>query len=184
MKFKILIFGLSFWILIFGFYISFAADPAKYTLIQPLPGFPKEGVSGFGQYVEGLIPFILGLAAVLAVVMIVVGGIEYAVSEAIDAKADAKDRITQAILGLLLALLSYLILYTINPELTKIKFNIPGIGQTVSQPPGGGGSQGQCIQTACLTSTNTYQYQCTQTGTRYNGSSCADAESKCKAGCK
>lgn len=99
---------------------AFAAD---YPLLQPLPTTGRE-VSDFPTYIGRLIPFILGLAAVLAVVMIAIGGIEYAISEAVDAKADAKDRITQAILGLLLALASWLILYTINPDLVRLKLNI------------------------------------------------------------
>ena len=97
-----------------------------YNLLQPLPGVGRT-VDTFPDYITKIIPFILGLAAVLAVVEIVIGGIEYAVTEAIDSKADAIDRIRQAILGLLLALASWLILYTINPELINLKLNIPGL---------------------------------------------------------
>lgn len=128
---NILVLGLSFWILVFGFYISFAAEGVPYVLLQPLPGVGQQ-VSSFPQYVAGLIPFILSLAAVLAVVMIVIGGIQYAISEAIDQKADARDRITQAIFGLLLALLAYLILYTINPQLVNLQLNITPLQQTTT----------------------------------------------------
>lgn len=118
-----------------GFVISVSADEGvKYSLLQPLPGVGQQ-VSSFPEYVKKIIPFILSLAAVLAVVMIVIGGIQYAISEAIDSKADARDRITQAIFGLLLALLSYLILYTINPQLVNLQLTIPGLNQNQTAPP-------------------------------------------------
>ena len=136
---KILTFGLlvlfGIWILSFGFF-AVAGDGVQYNLLQPLPSVGKQ-VSSFPQYIQGLIPFILSLAAVLAVVMIVIGGIQYAISEAVDAKADARDRITQAIFGLLLALLSYLILWTINPQLVNLKLDIKSLQQTTNT---GGGS--------------------------------------------
>src|SRR3989344_2130674 len=108
------------------FLFSLAGTALAYNLLQPLP-VVGQSVESFPDYITKIIPFILGLAAVLAVVEIVIGGIEYAVTEAIDSKADAKDRIRQAILGLLLALASWLILYTINPELINLKLNIPGL---------------------------------------------------------
>ncbi|MDP3934986.1 MAG: hypothetical protein Q8Q46_02110 [Candidatus Giovannonibacteria bacterium] len=106
------------------FLFSLAGTALAYNLLQPLPGVGQT-VDTFPNYIAGIIPFILGLAAVLAVVEIVIGGIEYAVTEAIDSKADAKDRITQAILGLLLALASWLILWTINPALVNLHLTIP-----------------------------------------------------------
>ena len=135
MKNKFWIFGLSFLILVSGFYISSAADGVPYSLLQPLPGVGQQ-VSTFSEYIKNIIPFILSLAAVLAVVMIVIGGIQYAISEAIDSKADARDRITQAIFGLLLALLSYLILWTINPQLVNLQLDIKSLNQntTTTQP--------------------------------------------------
>ena len=111
------------------------ARAVEYNLIQPLPGI--QTVSSFPQYIESALPFILSLAAILAAVMIVVGGVEYAISLSEDGKKLAKSRINNAILGLLLALVSYLILYTINPDLTKLKLdiqNLPSTG-TGTQPP-------------------------------------------------
>lgn len=121
-----------------------AADGVPYNLLQPIPGVGQQ-VSSFPEYVKKIIPFILSLAAVLAVVMIVIGGIQYAISEAIDSKADARDRITQAIFGLLLALLSYLILYTINPQLVNLQLDIKPLQQTTTTDggtSGGGGTTG------------------------------------------
>ncbi|KKS99168.1 MAG: hypothetical protein UV75_C0008G0002 [Candidatus Giovannonibacteria bacterium GW2011_GWA1_43_15] len=136
-------------ILIIIFLFSLAGTALAYNLLQPLPGVGQT-VDTFPDYITKIIPFILGLAAVLAVVMIVIGGIEYAVTEAIDAKADAKDRITQAILGLLLALISWLILSTINPELVNLKLNIPGLPGTQQTGP-------DPISLPC---TNTTQSEC------------------------
>src|SRR3989338_1197038 len=96
------------------------ADAAPYNLLQPLPGVGQT-VSTFVEYVTNLIPFILMLAAVLAVVQIVIGGMEWAFSESILAKGEGKDRIQMALLGLLIALLSYIILNTINPDLVNLK---------------------------------------------------------------
>lgn len=115
---------------IFLFFLTSTA--LAYNLLQPLPGVGQT-VDTFPDYITKIIPFILGLAAVLAVVEIVIGGIEYAVTEAIDAKADAKDRILQAILGLLLALASWLILWTINPALVNLQLNIPGLPSASQQ---------------------------------------------------
>ncbi|QQG42703.1 MAG: hypothetical protein HYW15_00550 [Candidatus Giovannonibacteria bacterium] len=128
MKLKILFIA----ILLFAGAFAFAAD---YNLLQPLP-HTGQSVGDFPTYVGRIIPFILGLAAVLAVVMITIGGIEYAISEAVDAKADAKDRIIQAILGLLLALASWLILWTINPDLVNLKLNIKELPAGPACPPG------------------------------------------------
>ncbi|OGF63946.1 hypothetical protein A2661_02190 [Candidatus Giovannonibacteria bacterium RIFCSPHIGHO2_01_FULL_45_24] len=127
---------------------AFAAD---YNLLQPLP-HTGQSVSDFPTYVGRIIPFILGLAAVLAVVMITIGGIEYAISEAVDAKADAKDRIMQAIFGLLLALASWLILWTINPDLVNLKLNIKELPSTQSGPDHIGlpcTTQSQCAPGFC-----------------------------------
>ena len=117
------------------------ARAVEYNLIQPLPGVQK--VSSFPEYIASILPFILSLAAVLAVVMIVVGGVEYAVSLSEEGKKSARGRINSAIFGLLLALVSYLILYTINPDLTKLKLdiqNLPSTG-TGTQPPLGNTNQ-------------------------------------------
>ncbi len=96
-------------------------EGVKYNLIQPLPGV--QSVAGFPDYVKKIIPFILGLAAVIAVIKIVWAGIKYATSLGNDSTIkEAKEDITQAILGLVLAISSYLILNTINPDLVNLNF--------------------------------------------------------------
>ena len=118
---------------------SSQGGPAIYKLLQPLPGVGQT-VSTFVEYVTNLIPFILMLAAVLAVVQIVIGGMEWAFSESILAKGEGKERITQALYGLLIALLSWLILNTINPDLVNLKLTIPGLPNTNTL--GGAGTGG------------------------------------------
>ncbi len=136
------------------------ATPITYTLQSPPEGITTVGGDNpFGDYLAGAIPFILRLAAVLAVVKIVIGGFEYAVSEAITSKQEAREDITQAVLGLLLALLSYLVLNTINPDLVQLKIpNLKPISQVITLPePGGGGEPPPTIttfSTVCASDTN------------------------------
>ena len=129
----------------------------EYNLLAPLPPIGTQpGIlttTGLDDYLSRAIPFIIALAAVLAVVQITVGGFEYSLSEAITNKSDAKDRMTQATIGLLLALTSYLILYTINPDLIKLQLPISSLSElgissggnapgSTSGSGGGGSSSG------------------------------------------
>src|SRR3989338_4304227 len=134
------------------------ARAVEYNLIQPLPGI--QTVSSFPQYIESALPFILSLAAILAAVMIVVGGVEYAISLSEDGKKLAKSRINNAILGLLLALVSYLILYTINPDLTKLKLDIKELQSpgTTCTPPCDSGEV--CVNNACVTQPSIPRFAC------------------------
>ena len=80
--------------------------------------------SSIAEYLQIIYSFGVAIAGGLAVIMIVFGGIEYMLAEAFTNKTAAKNRITAALIGLLLALCSYALLYTINPELVKLKFNL------------------------------------------------------------
>ncbi|KKT40900.1 MAG: hypothetical protein UW28_C0017G0004 [Parcubacteria group bacterium GW2011_GWA2_44_13] len=108
------------------------ANAAPYNLLQPIQNIQQS--SNIVDYVSGLVPFVIMLAAVLAVVQIVIGGMEWAFSESILAKGEGKDRIQMALLGLLIALLSYIILNTINPDLVNLK--IPQIDTLNVTGPG------------------------------------------------
>ena len=124
---------LGFSILGLGFITPAVAQDA-YNLIQPLPGVGKQ-TTGFLDYVDKLIPFILAFAALAAFVQIVRGGIQRAVSGGNpSAISEANDIIWKAILGLVLALSSYLIIYTINKDLVNLKMFEPLSIQAV---PGG-----------------------------------------------
>lgn len=114
---------LYFYISIFALFLSLSFSANAFTLAQPIPGVSNSGGvtegTTFAEYVVGIMPFIFGLAAVIAVTQLVIGGMQYALSEGLTSKEDAKDRIWAAIWGLLLALLSWLILNTINPNLVN-----------------------------------------------------------------
>lgn len=75
-------------------------------------------------YLQTIYSFGIAIAGALAVIMIVFGGIQYMLSDAFTSKSDAKDKIWAALQGLLLALCSYVLLYTINPEIVKLKFDL------------------------------------------------------------
>ena len=94
-------------------------NAAPYNLLQPIQNIQQS--NNIVDYTNQIVPFIIMLAAVLAVVQIVIGGMEYALSESILAKEAGKDRIQMALLGLFIALLSYIILNTINPDLVNLK---------------------------------------------------------------
>ncbi len=113
-----------------------AAEPSgilNYTPLAPLPGIG--GTSTTGQapntsvdivsYAQGVFRFAIGLAAALAVIMITIGGFEYIGSDVITSKEEGRKKITQALQGLFLVMGAWLILYTINPELVKLRFVVP-----------------------------------------------------------
>ncbi len=97
------------------------------------------------SYLQNIYSFGIAIAGALAVIVIVVAGIEYMVSDAFTVKADAIGRIKAAFYGLGLALGSYVLLYTISPELVKLKFNLtpvsaPGVSSGGSLVTGSGGA--------------------------------------------
>lgn len=77
----------------------------------------------FGKYLNIVIKFFIGMAAVLSMIMIVMGGIEYMTSDLVSSKESGKSKIRNAVLGLLLALGSYTILNTLNPKLLDVCLN-------------------------------------------------------------
>lgn len=69
------------------------------------------GPSNFGQIIQTVTNFVLGLAGAIAVIMIVVGGIMYATSAGNDQQvAKAKNTILGAVVGLIIAVLAYSII--------------------------------------------------------------------------
>lgn len=109
----------------------------SYTLLEPLPGRGKWiGESGgdvvltgnitLSQYLQWLFNFALIATGFLAVLMIVIGGVEFMIGGANESmRKEGKNRISNALWGLLLALGAWLIIYTINPELVKLDFDLP-----------------------------------------------------------
>ena len=85
-------------------------------------GLPSLTGAGPAQVIIWLFYLGLGFIGILALIMIVVGGIEYITGGINPSQQnDAKQRITAAITALILALGSFVILYTINPNLTRLK---------------------------------------------------------------
>ena len=99
----------------------------EYTLLAPVPQLAKdaEGKTDAVTYITGLFKLIVGLAGVLAVIMLIYAGIKYMSTDAFSGKDEAKGIIENAMWGLGLAIAAWLILYTINPKLVEIKFDIP-----------------------------------------------------------
>jgi len=73
-------------------------------------------------YITRLYQFGFGIVGAVALLMIIIGAAKYTLSAGnFTSKDEAKQQITEAIYGILLLFGAYLVLYTINPELTKIK---------------------------------------------------------------
>ncbi|MBI2024382.1 hypothetical protein HYT00_03290 [Candidatus Giovannonibacteria bacterium] len=104
------------------------------AVITPAGGPPNDWLS----YAQFIYPFIISVAAVLAVIMLIVAGLEMmTASEGM--RSDAKQKIQNALLGLLLAVGAYLILNTINPDLLKLKINTSGLRINVQGQSDSGG---------------------------------------------
>lgn len=79
-------------------------------------------IGWIGDYIGALYKYGVGLAAVLSTIMIMVGGFLWLTSAGSpDRVGKAKEFITSALTGLVLALFSFMILYTVNPEIVKLK---------------------------------------------------------------
>ena len=130
--------------------IAQAAATSNYVLLEPLPGVSTDTSTAcaggstsascqtdFLTYLGGILKLAIAAAGVLAVVMITFGGFEYIMSASVGGKSNAKEIIQNALVGLFLALASYLILYTVNPSLTILKFQLPNnSGNSATLTPG------------------------------------------------
>jgi len=95
---------------------------AGYKIEVTIPHGPKAGTEPtLSSYIRGIYVFALALVIIAALGTLVVGGFMYMLSGTITTQEKAKEYIWAAIGGLILALAAYLILYTINPDLTKLK---------------------------------------------------------------
>lgn len=83
----------------------------------------------------------LSLVGISALFMIIWGGAEYIVSgESSSRVGQAKDRIKNALWGIAIAAVSYTILYTINPDLVKLRIGTPADYQQQNFSPSIGNS--------------------------------------------
>ncbi len=96
----------------------------SYELISPIGNLTEvkdQSENGFSDFVNLIIRIAIALAGAVAVLTIIAAGIQYMGSDSVWEKGESKSRMTTAIGGLILLFCSYLILYTINPDLVKIK---------------------------------------------------------------
>jgi hypothetical protein len=97
-----------------------APQTFNYTPMEQIPGYGAP--SDFFDYVAVLYRFGIGAVGIAALIMLAIGGFMYITSAGNNASMEkAKGVITDAIVGLLLAVSAYIILYTINPDLVKLK---------------------------------------------------------------
>jgi hypothetical protein len=108
---------------------SIAAE-VEYKLLAPIPlegGATPTGETIPSNYIKGLFILVIAFASVLAVIRIIFAGIKYMSTDAFQNKSEAKGDIQNAIWGLALAMSAWLILNTINPNLTNLNLQIPGL---------------------------------------------------------
>lgn len=145
-----------------GMFTAHAQQQATtYNLLAPLPGGSASinDENGFETYASQVFAYLLSVAAFLAVIMVVIGGVQYLASGGnTSVVSDAKGRIWSAVGGLLLAVGAWLILYTINPDLIRLKITVPDTGlpgQTSPSPnpqnPACGLASGRPNGCACTT---------------------------------
>jgi len=107
-----------------GWHYCYPSDTKKYTLQISIPspsGGAVTSVYNYGEYVNAVYKYLLGFAVTIAIVFVMIGGIRYVVGATTGEIGKAKDMIVKAITGLILLLFAYAILYTVNPELIKMK---------------------------------------------------------------
>ncbi|MBU4367537.1 hypothetical protein KKC49_01550 [Patescibacteria group bacterium] len=119
-------------VLFLSFLLNIILGPNLVLAIEvELPGLGQN--PSLPQYVSYIFNFVMQMAGTLAVMVIMFGGIHYLVSFGMGKiTSEGKEWIKAGILGLLILLSSWLIMYTINPDLIKLKmtplgFPIPTI---------------------------------------------------------
>lgn len=97
---------------------------SSYELISPIGNLTTvkdQSENSFSDFVNLLIQIALALAGAICVVIIMVNGVQYMATASSGQKTENKLKISSAIGGLVLLFCSYFLLYTINPDLVKIK---------------------------------------------------------------
>src|SRR3989339_625740 len=116
------------------------STPALATSLEyPLPGQEKE-VTSPAAYVKSLYEFGVIAAGILAVLMVMLGGFLYMTAGGNPGGVEkGKNLISGALWGVVLLLSSYVILYTIDPGLTRLDFELGKVAERTSSGGGGGG---------------------------------------------
>lgn len=95
------------------------------TLLEPIGGMTDipagSGIGVIQGYLQGVVPWLIGIGVGLALLRIVIGGIEIMNAGGNPGlRSAAKEHITWAIAGLLLLLMAGAILMTINPSAYQV----------------------------------------------------------------
>lgn len=99
-----------------------ACIPAGKAQLSIKIGGADSLVSNLGDYIKTIYIYLIGIGGIVAVILILKGGLEYISSAGSPERVStAKSTITSALIGLFLLLGSYTMLYTINPDLLKLK---------------------------------------------------------------
>ncbi|HNV96895.1 MAG TPA: pilin [bacterium] len=129
-KKNILLFiSFSIFIILISFYFSIVnivrAEDIKFTPEVGIPTFKGEQTADgglIGRFAKELYSYLMGLSGIVAVIILILAGFQWVTAGGNQNKiGEAKERIKNVITGLVLLGSSYLIMYTINPELVKIK---------------------------------------------------------------
>lgn len=96
-----------------------ASAQAAIELLEPINGTAAINVGGspfdaLNQYLQPLMPYIIGMSAGLAVFMIILGGMQIMLGGGDLASSGGKDRILAVLAGLLILVFSATILYMLN----------------------------------------------------------------------
>src|SRR3990167_443589 len=122
-------------ILIFALRPAAAQTLPEVTAPQPVSLEVRIGeltqAANIAEYIAGIFRYALSIGGVIATVMVVYGGVKWLLAAGDSGKiSEAKTTITNAVLGLILLLGSYVILFTINPEIVRLRaLKIPSIQQ-------------------------------------------------------
>lgn len=106
-----------------GSHYCYPSDTASYTLQVSIPSASGDltSVTNYGDYVAAVYKYLVGFSVTVAIVFLMIGGIRYVIGASTGEIGKAKDMIVKAITGLVLLLFAYVILFTVNPELVKLK---------------------------------------------------------------
>ncbi len=134
-----------FFVLLFSAFLLLSALTAlaEYKLEVGIPGQVGEDTAvSLTDYIRYIYLFALGAVGIAALGTLIIAGFMYMLSDLVTTKEEARKYIMGAIWGLLIGLGAYLILYTINPDLIRLKapnLESPESGQSSSE---GGTSSG------------------------------------------
>lgn len=122
------------------------ADVAKQAAPSYAEGPPQAGpvtlevaignltqAANIAEYIAAVFTYALSIGGIIATVMVVYGGVKWLVAAGDSGKiTEAKGVITNAVLGLILLFGTYLLLFTINPEIVRLReLKLPKVERAV-----------------------------------------------------